>query len=34
MTVRLMGVFEEVIFQYARQDERERVDKDSGMARV
>jgi hypothetical protein len=28
------GVFEEGIFQYAQQDERERVDKDSGLAWV
>jgi hypothetical protein len=30
----LTGVFEERIFQYAQQDERKRVDKDSGMAGV
>src|SRR6266576_4816885 len=34
ITLRLMGVFEEGIFQYARQDEPERMDKDSGMAGV
>ena len=28
------GVFEEQIFQYAQQHERERMDKDSGMAGV
>src|ERR1700745_4433602 len=28
------GVFEEGIFQYAREDERERMDKDSGMAGI
>jgi hypothetical protein len=33
-TLRLTGVFEEEIFRYARQDERERMDKDSGMAGV
>src|ERR1700694_4746180 len=32
--LRLMGVFEGGNFQYARQDERERMDKDSGMAGV
>src|SRR6267143_4514625 len=32
ITHRLTGVFEKRVFQYARQDERERVDKDSGMA--
>jgi len=30
----LTGVFEEGIFQYARQDEPERMDKDSGVAGV
>src|SRR6266851_4154556 len=34
ITLRLTGVFEEENFQYARQDERERMDKDSGMAGV
>src|SRR5260370_25271595 len=32
ITLRLTGGFEEENFQYARQDERERMDKDSGMA--
>jgi hypothetical protein len=34
ITLRLTGVFEEGNFQYARQDERERMDEDSGMAGV